>query len=67
MDKGKSYIAIVFSNDKNLGPKKYTRWINDYTLRKHQFQRFIKNTWPNADYANIYCKETNKFIKRIDI
>jgi hypothetical protein len=64
---GNKYIAIVFFSDINSNPRKYSNWINDYTLSKNQFQNFCRKKLNGASYINLYHKENNHFFKQIKL
>lgn len=59
------YIAIVFFEDTKKPPLRFERWINEQTISKQQFQRFINQKHTGACYANLYDKDSRKFVKRL--
>jgi hypothetical protein len=67
-NKGEKYRAVVIipaAAGKVAKAMKFENWINDYSLHRKQFQRFIKNRHPEATYANLYNKDTGFFSHRI--
>jgi hypothetical protein len=56
---------VFFSKETNKPPMKFEKWINDYSLSKNQFQWFIKQKYPLAEYGNLYNKDTGMFVKQI--
>jgi len=67
-DKGRKYHAIVFfPKESFIQPKKFEKWINDYTLSKGQFQRFLKAKHPLAVCFNLYNKENGLFEQQIKL
>jgi len=59
------YIAIVFFEDTKKAPLRFERWINEQTISKGQFQRFINQKHSGASYANLYDKNSRKFATRL--
>ena len=59
------YIAIVFFEDTSRPPIKFSNWINDKSIEKQQFQRFIKARYKDAIFANLYDKSTRKYSYRL--
>lgn len=59
------FIAIVFFENNVRPPLKFEKWINDTSINKGQFQRFITKHYPLASYANLYDKSNNKYHSRL--
>lgn len=67
-NKGRKYSAIVFfPKESFIAPKKFDNWINDYTLGKGEFQRFLKKKHPLATCFNLYNKDTGLFEQQVKL
>lgn len=64
---GEKYIAIVFIPQLNQQNRavKFKDWVTDYTLEKGYFKNFLDKKFPDWIYFNLYNKNTENYIKRI--
>jgi len=59
------FIAIVFFENNVRPPLKFEKWINEKSIEKEYFQRFIRKHYKLASYANLYDKSNNKYHSRL--